>query len=147
MPSSSPSGIEMDEKKEEDKIMSFASKHNKTSGNVFTYQQAEGAPWTKPAELFAHGYTSEEKAIVCLGLYINRSGRYEPYPVMICQGFNVNLPSHMCKEVEEILSSPEDIAAINNAQVGAYVYEYVNSRGGKSYSIRWVDIPTAALPY
>lgn len=127
--------------------MSFASKHNKSTENLFTFQQAEGVPWTKASELYAHGYTSEDKAFVCLGLFINRSGRYDPYPVMICQGFNVNLPAHMLKEVEEILSNPEDIAAINNAQVGAYTYEYVNSRGGKSYGIRWVDIPTDNLPY
>lgn len=127
--------------------MSFASKHNKSTENLFTFQQAEGVPWTKTAELYAHGYTSEDKAIVCLGLFINRSGRYDPYPVMICQGFNVNLPAHMLKEVEEILNSPEDIAAINNAQVGAYVYEYTNSRGGKSYGLCWVDIPTENLPY
>jgi hypothetical protein len=127
--------------------MSFASKHNKSTVNLFHFQQEEGVPWTKLQELYQHGYTSEEKAVVCLGLYINRSGRYEPYPVMICQGFNVNLPSHMVSDVEEILSSQEDIDAINNATVGAYVYEYTNKRGGKSYSLRWVDIPTATLPY
>lgn len=137
----------MDEKKEEDKIMSFASKHNKSTANLFHFQQDEGVPWTKLSELYSHGYTSEEKAIVCLGLYINRSGRYEPYPVMLCQGYNVNLPSHMVNDVEEILSSQEDIDAINNATVGAYVYEYTNKRGGKSYGLRWVDIPTSALPY
>lgn len=133
--------------------MSFASKHTKATSNVFTYQQIEDATYTKCEELFKHGYTEEQKRhIVVRGCFVNKTGRYGKSAALICEGFNVNLPSHMNDEIEAIMADPEDIAAINAGKVGAYAYEYINSRGGKSYSIHWIDLPgdainNADLPY
>ena len=132
--------------------MSFANRHTKASSNVFTYQQAEDASYCKVKELYEHGYTEEKgRHITVRGCFINRGGRYGDSPALICEGFNVNLPSHMLKEIDEIMQNDQDIADINAGKVGAYAYEYTNSRGGKSYSIRWTDLPgdinNADLPY
>lgn len=132
--------------------MSFANRHTKASSNVFTYQQAEDATYCKVKELYDHGYTEEKgRHITVRGCFINRGGRFGDSPALICEGFNVNLPSHMLKEIDEIMHSEQDIADINAGKVGAYAYEYTNSRGGKSYSIRWKDLPgdinNADLPY
>ena len=132
--------------------MSFANRHTKASSNVFTYQQAEDATYCKVKELYDHGYTEEKgRYITVRGCFLNRGGRFGDSPALICEGFNVNLPSHMLKEIDEIMHNDQDIADINAGKVGAYAYEYTNSRGGKSYSIRWTDLPgdinNADLPY
>lgn len=132
--------------------MSFANRHTKASSNVFTYQQAEDATYCKVKELYDHGYTEEKgRHITVRGCFINSGGRFGDSPALICEGFNVNLPSHMLKEIDEIMHNDQDIADINAGKVGAYAYEYTNSRGGKSYSIRWTDLPgdinNADLPY
>lgn len=139
------------DKKEEDLNMSFASRHNKATSNVFTYQQIEDAPFCKVRELYEHGYTEDKKRpIIVRGCFINRGGKYGDSAALVCEGFNVNLPNHMLKEVEEILRSEQDIADINAGTVGAYAYEYTNRNGGKSYSLRWCElgsINSSDLPY
>lgn len=132
--------------------MSFASKFNRGTKNLFTYQQAEDATYTKCKELYEHGYTEEKgRSVTCRGFFISTGGRFGDSPVMVCDGFNVNLPSHMLQDVRDIMADAESVADINAGKVGAYVYEYQNSRGGKSYSIRWTDLPggisNADLPY
>lgn len=121
--------------------MSFANRHNRTTSNVFTYQQAEDAPYCKVKDLFAHNYTEEKKKPVRVrGMFIKKGGRYGDSATLICEGFNVNLPGHMVDDIDDMLHNQDDIDDINAGKVGAYAYEYVNSRGSKSYSIHWVDI-------
>lgn len=132
--------------------MSFANRHTKATSNIFTYQQAEDATFCKCKELYDHGYTEEKgRHVTVRGCFVNESGKFGPSAALICEGFNVNLPSHMVNEIKDIMASPEDVADINAGRVGAYAYEYTNSRGGKSYSIRWTDLPgdinNADLPY
>lgn len=129
--------------------MSFALRHNKA---VFTYKQADDAPFCKVRELYEHGYTEEKKRpIVVRGCFINRGGKYGDSAALVCEGFNVNLPRHMLEEIQDILGCQEDVDEINAGKVGAYAYEYENRNGGKSYSIRWTDlsqdINTSDLPY
>ena len=123
--------------------MSFANKHNKANANAFSYTQIEGAPYIKAADLFQRGNSDEGTAVKVRGCFLNEKGRFGPSASLICEGFNINVPSHMTKEVESILQDPDDIQSINAGMVGVYAYEYVNSRGGKSYGLRWVDIPLA----
>lgn len=126
--------------------MSFASKHNRSTKNLFTFQQAEDATYTKCKELYDHGYTEEKgRSITCRGFFISTGGRFGDSPVMMCDGFNVNLPGHMLQDVKDIMADPESVADINAGKVGAYVYEYTNSRGSKSYSLRWIDLPGDAI--
>lgn len=138
-------------KKEEDIIMAFAEKHNKSTSNVFTYQQIKDAPYIKVKDVYNNGNTSKDTALTVRGCYVNRGGRYGDSPALICEGFNVNLPNHMLQEVNDILQDPQDIADINAGRVWFYAYEYTNRNGGSSYSIRWVDLDdivnTDALPF
>lgn len=126
--------------------MSFASRHNKNTSNLFTFQQDKEAPFIKCRDLFEKGYTLDEKnPAIVLGMYISRAGKYGPSATLICRGFNVNLPAHMVEDVEEILRNDEDIKDINAGKVGVYAYEYVNKNGGQSYSVTWTDLEE--LPY
>ena len=119
--------------------MTFANRHN--HGNKFTFRQEKDAPYIKAAELFKRGVNSEQTAVRVRGLYINRGGRFGDSPAMICDGFNVNLPSHMLREVEDMIASDEDVADINAGKAGAFAYEYENRNGSTSYGIAWVDMP------
>lgn len=122
--------------------MAFAAKHNKTanSTNAFTYEQVNDAPWIKLKQLYEEGHTDAAHAVPVFGCYISHKSRWGAQPALICKGFNVNLPQHMCADVEEILSSDQDINDINAGAVGFYVYSYINKQGGTSYSIRWADL-------
>ena len=136
--------IEEDIKKEEDKNMSFANRHN-TTASKFTFNQEKDVPYFKLKDLYKNGYKSAEKTATVRGAYINRGGKYGDSAALVCDGFNVNLPSHMLKEIEEILGNDEDIQDINAGAVGFYVYEYTNRNGGLSYGLRWADLEV--LPF
>lgn len=119
--------------------MSFAAKHNKSASYRFTYQQIENPQYLKLKEMYAKGFNSESNTFTVRGAFISKGGRYGDSASLICDGYNVNLPAHMVDEIREIIENQEDVQAINNGTVAAYVYEYENRNGGKSYSIRWVD--------
>lgn len=128
--------------------MTFAKKHNKGTGSVFTFRQEEGVSYYKLKEMFEKGFTDEKNAFQIVGFFVNRGGRYGDSCSAICKGFNVNLPSHMLHTVEDIMRDQEDIDAVNAGSVWAYVYEYTNSRGGKSYALNFVDRPVKEeLPF
>lgn len=121
--------------------MAFSARHNKAANtNVFTYEQINDAPWIKLSQLFQDGHTDAAHAIPVLGCYISHKSKWGDQPALICKGFNVNLPQHMCDDVKEILASDQDISDINCGAVGFYVYSYINKQGGTSYSIRWADL-------
>lgn len=124
--------------------MSFASKHNKKAVR-FTFQQIENPQYFKLKDLFAKGFRDEKNVFTVRGAYINHGGRYGDSAALICDGFNINLPSHMCDEIRVMIDDPADITSINNGEVGGYVYEYQNKNGGTSYGLRWVDLE--ALPF
>ena len=75
------------------------------------------------------------------GVYINTRGNYDPAPVLALEDRYVNLPAHMTKTCEEMLSDPEAVKAINEGKVGITVYKYVQRRYNREcYSVRWVDL-------
>ena len=119
--------------------MSFASRHNKNSYR-FTFQQIDKPEYFKLKDLYAKGFRDDKNVFTVRGAYINHGGRYGDSASLICDGFNINLPSHMCDEIRELIGNADDVAAINNGEVGGYVYEYTNKNGGTSYSVRWVDL-------
>lgn len=118
--------------------MSFANRHNRNTYR-FTFQQIENPQYFKLKELFAKGFRDEKNTFTVRGAYISHAGRYGDSASLICDGFNVNLPSHMVDEIRELIGTAEDVADINAGKVAAYVYEYTNKNGGTSYGLRWVD--------
>lgn len=121
--------------------MSFANRHNKpANGATFTFQQIENPEYFKLKDIYGQGVQSAKDAVTVRGVFIVTGGRFGDQGTLVCDGYNVNLPAHMLKEVRDIMASQEDINAINAGAVGFYPYEYTNSRGGTSYSVRWVDL-------
>ena len=131
-------------KKEEDKTMSFANKHNTGNAASFTYKQIENPAYVKVKDLYQAGHVDKETAIKVRGCFISNKGRFGKSGVLVCDGFNVNLPKHMTEDIESILQDPDDIASINNECVGFFTYPYKDSQGGTSYGVTWVDLPGIA---
>ena len=118
--------------------MRLAEKYNHTTA-TFTHQLPDGAPFKSLKELY-NGEKGENKYIV-RGLYINKKSKYGDAPVAISDDFSINLPSHLCDTVTEMLHDKELVEAINAGKFGLEVYMYVPS-GYKNtcYSVKWVDL-------
>lgn len=118
--------------------MSLADKYNRTAP-TFTHQLSDNAPF-KPLKELYNGENGENKYIV-RGLYINKKGKYGDAPVAISEGFSINLPSHLCDTVTEMLQDKELVEAINAGKFGLEVYEYTPKDYKKTcYSVKWVDL-------
>lgn len=81
----------------------------------------------------------EDASYKVLGVYINEKGRFGAEPLAIIDGFKVNLPKHVLKDVQMILDNEEMIQAINDGHLGFQIEPYENTRG-QFYSVRWVEM-------
>ena len=59
-------------------------------------------------------------------IYINTKSKFGDAPVVVSDGYNINLPKHMTATVSEMLQDPEAMALIRAGKVGLSVYEYSN---------------------
>ena len=59
-------------------------------------------------------------------IYINTKGKFGDAPVVVSDGYNINLPKHMTATVQEMLADPEAMALIRAGKVGLSIYEYTN---------------------
>ena len=59
-------------------------------------------------------------------IYINTKSKFGDAPVVVSDGYNINLPKHMCATVQEMLQDSEAMALIRAGKVGLSIYEYTN---------------------
>lgn len=59
-------------------------------------------------------------------MYINTKSKFGDAPVVISDGYNINLPKHMTATVYEMLQDPECMALIRAGKVVLSIYEYTN---------------------
>lgn len=107
--------------------------------NPFNYTNTKDAPFFKLHEL-AENAKDPEKVYKIRAVYVNTKSRYGDSPVAVCEGFNVNLPEHMLRDIRSILQDEEVIAEINAQKAGFKIRKYENSRGGTSYTVEWVSL-------
>lgn len=81
----------------------------------------------------------ENTSYKVLSVYINEKGRFGAEPLAVIDGFKVNLPKHLLKDVQMILDNEDMIQAINEGHLGFQIEPYENARG-KFYSVRWVEL-------
>lgn len=74
------------------------------------------------------GLFEEQGDLICpvRSIYINTKGKFGDAPVVVSDGFNINLPKHMTATVQEIIADPEAMAEIRAGKVGIKPYEYTN---------------------
>ncbi|MBQ7973531.1 MAG: hypothetical protein IJ295_01070 [Clostridia bacterium] len=74
-------------------------------------------------------------------IYINTKSKYNAAPVFATDRCFVNAPSHMLDTAKEILADDEAVAAINNGEVGFYIYAYKQEKFNRDcFGINFVDI-------
>lgn len=118
--------------------MSLADKYNHTTP-TFNHELPDGAPFKSLKELY-NGEKGENTYVV-YGLYINKKGKFGDAPVAISEDFSINLPSHLCDTVTEMLKDKELVEAINAGKFGLKVYAYIPREYNKNcYSVKWVDL-------
>lgn len=122
--------------------MSFAERHNKGQ-NQFTFRitDEDQAEFKKLADL------DEKATYVIRGFFISKAGKYGKHPVAIVTtdkksdtGFFVDFPKSSTDEVEEIISSKDDVDSINKCQVGFTTHKYDNKYGKNFTGFTFVDI-------
>ena len=118
--------------------MSLADKYNHTTP-TFTHQLPDSAPFKSLKDLY-NGEKGENTYVV-YGLYINKKGKFGDAPVAISEDFSINLPSHLCYVITEMLKDNEVVEAMNAGKFGLKVYEYIPKEYTKNcYSVKWVDL-------
>lgn len=118
--------------------MSLADKYNHTTP-TFNHELPDGAPFKSLKDLY-NGEKGENTYVV-YGLYINKKGKFGDAPVAISEDFSINLPSHLCDTVTEMLKDKELVEAINAGKFGLEVYAYTPKEYKKTcYSVKWVDL-------
>lgn len=118
--------------------MSLADKYNHTAP-TFTHQLPDNSQFKGLKELY-NGEKGKNTYVV-YGLYINKKGKFGDAPVAISEDFSINLPSHLCDTVTEMLKDKELLEAINAGKFGLEVYAYTPKEYNKTcYSVKWVDL-------
>ena len=105
--------------------------------NIFDVETS-GFKWVDLKTLYA---TDPEQQYKVLGLFTNNGGKFGTEPVVIVDGFLVNLPRHLLVAVQQMLDSDEIIQYIKDGHCGFKIYQYHSSRYNRdAYSIEWLDI-------
>ena len=83
-----------------------------------------------------------EKVLKVQGAFTFEGKRGKLRPVLIADGHKINLPDHMLKDIEKLLSKDEYIEAVNQGKCGFQIttYEDTEYGNGTCYSGVFVDI-------
>lgn len=108
-------------------------------GNTFTVNSDE-FPFVSLKELAEENGT--EKILTVQGAFTFLGKKGKNRPVLIADSHKINLPDHMLKDIEKLLSKDEYIQAVNEGKCGFKItsYEDENYGNGTCYSGVFVDI-------
>ena len=83
-----------------------------------------------------------EKILKVQGAFTFEGKRGKLRPVLIADGHKINLPDHMLKDIQKLLSKDEYIQAVNDGKCGFQIttYEDTEYGNGTCYSGIFVDI-------
>lgn len=73
-----------------------------------------------------------------LGVWINPKSKHGPRGVIVLDGININVPSHVNAKIEKIRSNPEAVKYINDGKCGVRFYTYEKD-GNTYYSADFYD--------
>lgn len=105
-----------------------------TRKNLFIYKEQD-LPFLKLSELKAQKGDGPF-TIKALWIAKPQSTKFEAHPVVVIEGFNIDLPPHKLQDVEDMLQDQETIDQINAGECGFIITEYTNNFG-KFNGIEW----------
>lgn len=79
--------------------------------------------------------------------FVNTSGNYGAQGLFVTSDYQVNLPKHLLKLVEDLRSDDEAIESINHRELAFEIYEYESKAGHKGYSINLIASPTSSRAF
>lgn len=59
-------------------------------------------------------------------IYVNTKSKFGDAPVIVSDGYNINLPKHMTATVLEMMQDAEAMTLIRAGKVGIKIYTYTN---------------------
>lgn len=74
-----------------------------------------------------------------LGMF-TYEGKYGDRAILVVNGYKINLPDHLTSDVKSILSTPEEVAAVNEGKCGFIFSTYQDKNGKIRNSGSFVDI-------
>lgn len=83
-----------------------------------------------------------DKVLKVQGVFTFKGKKGKLRPVLIADGHKINLPDHMLKDIQKLLSKHEYIQAVNDGKCGFQIttYEDTEYGNGTCYSGIFVDI-------
>ena len=128
--------------------MGFADKYNKQrSGYTYVYPEKDHAVYTNLKELMlSYG---KDHLYTVYAFYIGTKGKYGPQASAAIGDITiVNLPGFMLEDIRQMIADDELTEAINAGEFGFKIIEKIRkSTKQKYYTVEWIDIPTAPLPF
>lgn len=82
----------------------------------------------------------EGKTYPVKGVFINTKSKFGAKPVIISDGFMVDIPKHKMDDVNAILADHSLCEAIDAGQCAFTVRSYQDKTYGKCYTVDWVDV-------
>lgn len=117
--------------------MDILAKYNKSNVPMFTYDNEQQREFINLKGLYeANGSNTTYRVDA---LFINTKSKFGNAPLVIIDGFMVNLPKHLLETVEEMKEDGSIVMMANNDRLGFNIYEYTGTHG-KAYSINWVTL-------
>ena len=114
---------------------SFARRYNKE--RTFDIDTT-GFEYKKLSDLYAE---NPDRIYTVRAVYINTSNKFGDSPLVATDECFVNFPSYMIDAARNILSSGDDIKAINDGLVGFKVHRFIQKQYHREcYGVVWVDI-------
>ncbi len=111
------------------------SKFNRGSG--FNVGSTEGYEYRKLEELYKE--YGEYVQYPIRALYINET-KFGESAVATTDGYFINLPSHVVRDVKEIIADEDLVNRINEGLVSIEIYEYFSHKyNGTFYGLKWVE--------
>ena len=74
-----------------------------------------------------------------IDMYINNKSKFGAAPVVIIDGYKINMPKHTLKDVQAMLKDPDIVMQINEGHAGFSIREY-ESHSRKCFTVTWKDM-------
>lgn len=87
-------------------------------------------------------YTTKFPGVIRVWGLMTYEGKKGLRCALITDGYNVNLPEHLLKDVESIMATPDEVAAINEGKCGFTVSSYEDTKygNGTCYTGSFCDV-------
>lgn len=74
------------------------------------------------------------------GMFTHNKSKYGEKGVVVTEKCNIDVPTHMVKDIKKVRESADMVAAVNAGNCGMKIYTYTDNNGVLRYSGTFTDI-------